>query len=41
MREWIRAVNQSGGFGRWHSEPAISKRPDDIPQMLERAIKAL
>jgi type III restriction enzyme len=40
MREWVRAVNQHGGFGRWYSEPAISKRPDDIPQILERAMKA-
>lgn len=40
MREWVRAVNQHGGFGRWHSEPEISKRPDDIPQILDRAIKA-
>ncbi len=38
MREWLRAVNQHGGFGRWHSEPAVSKRPDDIPKILERAI---
>jgi type III restriction enzyme len=37
MREWIRAVNQNGGFGRWHSEPAVSKRPDDIPQILDKA----
>lgn len=40
LREWIRAVNHNGGFGRWHSEPAVSKRPDDIPQILERAINA-
>ena len=39
MREWLRAVNQHGGFGRWHPEPAVSKRPDDIPQLLERAVK--
>jgi type III restriction enzyme len=38
MREWIRAVSQHGGFGRWHSEPAVSKRPDDIPQILNMAI---
>ena len=38
MREWVRAVNQHGGFGRWHPEPAVSKRPDDIPQILERAV---
>jgi len=34
LREWIRAVNMHGGFGRWHPEPAISKHPDDIPQIL-------
>lgn len=39
MREWIRAVNLHGGFGRWYSVPAISKRPDDIPQILGRAIE--
>lgn len=38
MREWVRAVNQNGGFGRWHPEPAVSKRPDDIPKILERAL---
>lgn len=41
MREWVRAVNQHGGFGRWHSEPAVSKRPDDIPQILEQSIKVM
>lgn len=40
MREWIRAVNQHGGFGSWHAEPAVSKRPDDIPQILAQSIKA-
>jgi type III restriction enzyme len=34
LREWIRAVNANGGFGRWHHEPALSKDPDDIPQIL-------
>ncbi len=38
MREWIRAVNQHGGFGRWHSDPAVSKRPDDIPGILRKAV---
>jgi type III restriction enzyme len=36
--EWLRAVNQHGGFGSWHSESAVSKRPDDVPQLLEKAI---
>ena len=40
MREWMRAVNQNGGFGRWYSEPAVSKRPDDIPEILEKAIRS-
>lgn len=39
MREWVRAVNQHGGFGRWHAEPAVSKRPDDVPEILERAVQ--
>jgi type III restriction enzyme len=38
MREWIRAVNQHGGFGRWHSDPAVSRRPDDIPDILQKAV---
>jgi type III restriction enzyme len=38
MREWIRAVNQHGGFGKWYPEPAVSKRPDDIPLILAKAI---
>ncbi len=37
-REWIRAVNQHGGFGRWHTEPAVSKLPDDVPLILENAV---
>jgi type III restriction enzyme len=37
LREWISAVNAHGGFGRWHAEPAISKHPDDIPEILNKA----
>ena len=37
-REWIRAVNQHGGFGKWHPEPAVSKRPDDIPVILVNSL---
>lgn len=40
LREWIRAVNANGGFGRWHPEPAISKHPDDIPEILARVTKS-
>jgi type III restriction enzyme len=39
LREWIRAVNANGGFGRWHPEPAISKHPDDIPEILAKVSK--
>jgi len=39
LREWVRAVNQHSGFGRWHTEPAVSKRPDDIPEILAKAIR--
>ena len=39
LREWLRAVNLHGGFGRWCPEPAISRHPDDIPQILARAVK--
>ena len=40
MREWLRAVNEHGGFGRWHPEPAVSKRPDDVPLILEHAVNS-
>ncbi len=36
MREWIRAVNQHGGFGKWHPEPEVSRLPDDIPLILAK-----
>lgn len=39
LREWIRAVNANGGFGRLHPEPAISKHPDDIPEILAKVSK--
>ena len=39
LKEWVRAVNADGGFGRWHSEPAISKHPDDIPEILARVMR--
>lgn len=37
LREWIRAVNAHGGFGRWHPEPAVSRHPGDIRGLLARA----
>lgn len=41
MREWIRAVNEQGGFGRWHPVPAVSRRPDDIPEILSEAVRKI
>lgn len=36
MQEWINAVNQHGGFGTW-LPPALSRHPDDIPEILLKA----
>jgi type III restriction enzyme len=41
MREWVRAVNEQGGFGRWHPMPAVSRRPDDIPEILSEAVRKI
>jgi type III restriction enzyme len=40
LREWVRAVNTHGGFGRWHAEPAISRHPDDIPEILAKIARS-
>lgn len=37
--EWIRAVNQHGGFGKWNTQPGVSRRPDDIPLIIEKAME--
>ena len=34
LKEWIRAVNEQGSFGKWHS--AISKTPTDLQQILKK-----
>ncbi len=34
LGEWVKAVNEHGGFGRWHA--AVSKTPDDIQDILEK-----
>lgn len=33
VREWVKAVNQHGGFGKW-LPPAVAKTPDDIYEIL-------
>lgn len=34
LKEWVKAVNEHGGFGRWHT--AVSTTPDDIQDILEK-----
>jgi type III restriction enzyme len=34
LDEWVRAVNQHGGFGRWGWD--ISRHPADLPEILDR-----
>ena len=38
LDEWVRAVNEHGGFGRWSW--AVSFHPRDLEGMLADAIKA-
>jgi hypothetical protein len=37
LAEWIRAVNEKGGFGRWRSD--VSYNPSDIPDIIDKAFK--
>ncbi|MCI0336562.1 MAG: hypothetical protein L0226_03215 [Acidobacteria bacterium] len=37
LKEWVKAVNENGGFGRW-LPPAVSRNTDDIPEILESAV---
>ena len=37
LDEWVNAVNDHGGFGRWHW--AVSKNPGDLPDILARCEK--
>ena len=34
LGEWVKAVNEHGGFGRWHA--AVSRTPDDIQDIIEK-----
>ena len=38
LDEWVRAVNQHGGFGQWAW--AVSKNPADVRDILRRAGEA-
>lgn len=37
MREWVRAVNAAGRFGRW--EFAVSRRPGDVVGIVKRLLR--
>ena len=34
LAEWIRAVNEHGGFGAWSSD--VSRDPNDIAEIVEK-----
>lgn len=36
LQEWVEAINEHGGFGKWHF--AVSRNQADIPDILERVI---
>lgn len=38
LDEWIRAVNEYGGFGKWHG--AVSKEPGDVRMIIEEVISS-
>ncbi len=38
MREWIRAVDQHFGFGRRHSNRAVSKR-NDVEELAKKGLE--
>ncbi len=35
MKEWVKAVNEHGGFGQWKF--AVSKKPSDIKDLLAKS----
>ena len=37
LDEWIRAVNEHGGFGKW--KWVVSKEPGDVRTILEKVMK--
>lgn len=38
LDEWVEAVNQHGGFGKWSW--AVSKNPPDVPALIEEAMNS-
>jgi type III restriction enzyme len=37
LNEWVKAVNNHGGFGKWHSN--VSFHPSDMEQILKKCLK--
>jgi type III restriction enzyme len=35
LDEWVKAVNEHGGFGKWQWD--VSKNPSDIAEILQKA----
>ena len=35
LAEWVKTVNEHGGFGKWRS--AVSKQPGDVVAILEQS----
>jgi type III restriction enzyme len=37
LDEWVKAINNKGGFGKWSW--AVSYNPSDLPEILDKAFK--
>jgi type III restriction enzyme len=39
LDEWVKGVNEHGGFGKWQC--SVSKNPADAARILEQAVNAM
>ena len=39
LDEWVKGVNEHGGFGKWQC--GVSKNPADVARILEQAVNAM
>lgn len=39
LDEWVKAVNEHGGFGKWQC--GVSKNPADVARILEKAVNSM
>jgi type III restriction enzyme len=37
LDEWVKAVNEHGGFGKW--KPGLCLNPSDLPTIIHEAVK--